>query len=297
MPEVTGRMRRRAFAPLLLTCLGAEGAATPAQSRSDPAPPPVASSVGAVAITPLSTLPKAPPDAGDRALCSQFAVTPRSAAGRQVAAAGWTVTGEARLGRFQAVSFAGRFTQGTSGSCAIAAGNVGMFEGEALRAIAYARKDGSRSIGSVVPFGSDALRLWDGDLLPQPLADLRLEGEGGLNIVPLAPLEAFCEGRSVVPNVYAQPITRAREALRQLGWKPVKGPLPDHPASREAELARRGAVEVEACSGTGFGFCSYGYERPEATLSLVTVGDADDPAVSRYDVRCRPERGGVPERR
>ena len=52
----------------------------------------------------------------------------------------------------------------------------------------------------------------------------------------------------------------------------------------------RGVVEGEACSGTGFGFCSYAYARPEATLSLVTVGDADDPVVSSYDPRCRSER-------
>ena len=67
----------------------------------------------------------------------------------------------------------------------------------------------------------------------------------------------------------------------------MKGPAPDHPQSREAELMKRGVVEVDGCSGTGFGYCSYGYESPAATLSLATVGDADDPAVSSYDVRCR----------
>ncbi len=284
-------MNDRAVTPVLIAALFSVGAATPAYPQGDPARLPVSSSVKAVTVTPLSILPKAPPEAGERELCSQFVVTPRTPAGRQVAASGWAVTGEARVGRFQAVSFAGRFTQGTSGSCEIAAGNVGLFEGETLRAVVYTRRDAARSIGRVVPFGADALRLWDGALLPQPLADLHAEGASGLSILPLAPLEAFCDGRTLVPNVYGQPVTRAREALRQLGWKPVKGPPPDHPASREAALIARGVVEVEACSGTGFGFCSYGYERPEATLSLVTVGDADDPAVSSYDPRCRQGGG------
>ena len=283
-------MNRRAVIPVLIASLLTGGAATSARPQGEPAGLQVSSSVKTVAAAPLSVLPKAPPQAGERELCSQFIVTPRSNAGRQVAAAGWAVTGEARIGRFLAVSFAGRFVQGTSGSCEVAAGNVGLFEGEGLRAVVYTRKDAARSIGRVVPFGADALRLWDGDLLPQPLADLQVEGEASLSIVPLAPLEAFCDGRSLVPNVYGQPVTRAREALRQLGWKPVKGPVPDHPASREAALIERGVVEVEACSGTGFGFCSYAYARPEATLSLVTVGDADDPVVSSYDPRCRSER-------
>ncbi|WP_157914171.1 hypothetical protein [Methylorubrum populi] len=284
-------MNRRAVTPLLIA--GLLIGATPIPSRAEPARLRVLSSVRAVVITPLSSLPKAP-EAGEREFCSHFLATPRSAAARQVAAAGWGVTGEARLGRFQAVSFAGRFTQGTSGSCEIAAGNVGIFEGEALRAVVYARKDAGRSIGRVATFAADALRLWDGDFLPQPLADLRSDGPEGLSILPLAPLEAFCDGRSLVPNVYGQPVLRAREALRQLGWKPVNGPPPDDPASREAALIERGAIEVEACSGTGFGFCSYGYERPEATLSLVTVGDADDPAVSSYDLRCRLGGSGPP---
>ncbi|PXW63791.1 hypothetical protein [Methylobacterium sp. B4] len=285
MNRTAPAMNRRAVTPILLACLLTTS--TPALPRSEPAPLRVASSVEGVVVTPLSSLPKAPADPGERELCAHFLKTPQSAAGRQVSAAGWAVTSEARIGRFQAVGFAGRFTQGTSGSCEIAAGNVGIFDGETLRAIVYAPKTPARSIGRAVPFGRDGLRLWDGGLLPLPLADLRLDGADGLGVVPLAPLETFCDGKSLVPNVYSQPITRAREALRQLGWNPVKGPAPDHPQSREAELMKRGVVEVDGCSGTGFGYCSYGYESPAAILSLATVGDADDPAVSSYDVRCR----------
>lgn len=272
-------------ASLLLA--GAVVCGLPMPLRAYPAPLRAGSSVEGVEVAPLASVPKAPPESGERALCDRFVVEPKSAAGRLVAGAGWAVTGEARLGRFQAVSFAGRFTQGTSGSCEIGAGNIGIFEGQSLRAVAYARKGFSRSIGRLVPFG-DGLRLWDGGFLPQPLADLRLDAAGdGVSVVPLAPLEAFCGGKGLVPNVYGQPITRARELLRQAGWRPVKGPAPDDPRSREGDLVKMGVSEVEACSGTGFGFCSYGYARDGITLSVTTVGDADDPSVSGYFADCR----------
>ncbi|WP_232630268.1 hypothetical protein [Methylobacterium sp. Leaf118] len=260
---------------------------SPVPLRAEPVAVRVASSVEGVEVAALASVPKAPPEIGETALCARFIVAPKSPAGRRVTEAGWAVTGEARLGRFQAVSFAGRFTQGTSGSCEIGNGNVGIFEGQSLRAVAYARKGATRSIGRLVPFG-DGLRLWDGGFLPQPLADLRLDAVGGgVSVVPLAPIEAICGGKGLVPNVYGQPITRAREWLRQAGWRPVTGPAPEDPRSREGDLVRMGVAEVESCSGTGFGFCAYGYAREGVALSVTTVGDGDDPSVSGYVVDCR----------
>lgn len=53
-----------------------------------------------------------------------------------------------------------------------------------------------------------------------------------------------------------------------------------------ADLVRRGVPEVEDCSGTGFGFCGYGYRGAAGRLSVTTVGDNDFPSVSGYEVHC-----------
>lgn len=245
----------------------------------------VNSFVPGLSFTLLSALPPAPATAASRQGCEHLLHKPAWAAGQQVAAAGWGVTGEARVGRYEAVSFAGGFQGGTSGSCQLSQGNLAIFDGGRLLAVAYSARGATRSIGDIVPLAPDGLRLWDGDFLPQPLADLQAGQNDVLAILPLAAQEAVCNGRAQVPNIYGMPIDQARQRLRQQGWTPVPATRADAPG-REGELAKQGITEVDGCSGTGFGFCRFGYRGPAGQLGVTTVGDAAPPVVSSYGVQC-----------
>ena len=102
----------------------------------------------------------------------------------------------------------------------------------------------------------------------------------------MAPQETLCGGKAVVPNIYGKPINEARRLLWARGWAPVPTRPAPEAASREGELAKRGVTEVEGCSGTGFGYCSYNYRGGGGLLSVATVGEGDFPTVSGYSVTC-----------
>jgi len=269
---------------LLAAALAAPLLQQPAAAQPAPV---VRSDLPTVRFVPLQRLPRAP--AMNRVeFCRHLLSAPRSDAGRQVAAAGWAVTREARLGPYEIVSFVGAIEPGTSGSCRLGDGNLGVFRGGGLVAIAYAPTAGAATIGTLRPFGTDALRLWDGDFLSQPAADLRLGAGDSLTIESLAAEEPVCGGSAMVPNIYGKPIDQARTMLLRHGWTPT---LPAGPREgndpRVAELVRRGLPEVEDCSGTGFGFCGFTYRGRGGTLNVTTVGDNDMPAVAGYDATCR----------
>jgi hypothetical protein len=242
------------------------------------------SEVRELAFDPVSQLPKAPASAASRSECAGQVIDAKSAAAREVAKAGWGVTGEAKLGAYQLVSFAGSFEPGTSGSCFVSKGNIGVFEGTALRAIAYARSSSKETIGRIQPFGKDGARIWHGDIVPAPIADIRRSAQG-LVIGKLAAEEKTCGG--AVPTINDMPITHARKALIAAGWTPANHGVPDdHIDEREQALALLGVTEVESCSGTGFGYCSFDYRKGKAKLGVTTVGDNEDPTVSDYGVSC-----------
>ena len=108
-----------------------------------------------------------------------------------------------------------------------------------------------------------------------------------LRLGALATRETVCRGRASVPNIYGMKIDKARAALIQSGWTPVPGnPSEDSRFGREKDLRKRGIVEVEGCSGTGFGYCRYGYKGAAGALSVTTMGDDDLPIVSGYGADC-----------
>lgn len=248
------------------------------QARSD---------VKGLVFTLLDRLPKPPGGKSDQ-FCNHYAAKPASEGARAARAQGWTVTGEAPLGPFVAVSFAGRFEAATSGTCFVQDGNVGIFKGGQLLAVAYGARGAKQSIGKVSPLEGGAVRVWSSDPLTQPLGDIQRENSGYLmRLGTTAPLETFCSGRATVPNVYGMGIDKARRALMQTGWTPVPGDGgDDNRFGIEKELRKKGIVEVEGCSGTGFGFCSFSYKGAAGTLSVTTVGDSEFPTVSGYSAQC-----------
>lgn len=251
-------------------------------STAAAASPRFASTVPAIRIAATTTLPAAP--AFDVEFCDHLFDKPKGEAAKAVAAKGWKITGELSAGRYQAVSFVGGAEPATSGACELSKGNVAFFEGGVLKAIAYGAGKGPM-IGRILPTGDGDLRIWDGDIVPGPVADVRISGDGGLAIGKVAAEEKVCGGKAVVPNIYGMPINRARAALQKAGWKPVAA-APEGEDPRLEALVAQGVVEAESCSGTGFGFCAFNYRGPAGTLGVTTVGDGEFPSVSSYGVAC-----------
>ncbi len=240
----------------------------------------------ALRLVPAQRLPRSP--VGERPdFCRHLFAAAQTPAGRQVIAAGWAVTRETALGPYHVVSFVRGAEPGTSGACRLLDGNIGIFRGADLVAIAYA-PGGGAAIGSVRPFGTDALRIWDGDVLSQPVADLQIGPDGSPAIRPLAAEERVCGGKATVPNIYGRPIDQARAMLQRSGWTPAPPDSREGHDSRVDALVRRGVPEVEDCAGTGFGFCAFAYRGAAGTLRVSTAGEGDSPAVAGYGVDCAP---------
>ena len=103
--------------------------AATAMARPVDGKPRVSSELEGFTVATLERLPKPPTRSRPSDLCRSYAVKPISEAARSVLTQGWTVTGEATLGTFTAVSFASRFEPATSGTCFVRDGNLGLFEG------------------------------------------------------------------------------------------------------------------------------------------------------------------------
>lgn len=249
----------------------------------------LASPVPGLVLTQLSRLPS-PPSSADAGYCQHLLITPATDAGVLVRDLGWVVTAELKLGPYDAVSFAGGFEAGTSGSCRLIDGNVGIFEGDRLVHLVYAEPDAELGIGRIEPFETTGIRIWSGDFLPQPIADLHEDENGTVSLEMPAALERFCEGEAEVPNIYGMPIAQARSILADHGWLPFRSILPGQEADpRSQALLQAGMIEVETCSGTGFGYCSLLYEGQFARLSVTSVGEGDaaiTPPVAGYAVSC-----------
>ncbi|MFD2649374.1 hypothetical protein ACFSX5_16430 [Devosia albogilva] len=256
---------------------------------SGPAADSLPQGMDGLVVVELRRLPP-PPEPVEAGFCDHLLVEPGTAGGVEVAALGWAVTGEVSLGGFEVVSFVGGFEPGTSGSCRSNDGNVALFESDQLRWLVYGEKGASGRIGSIQPFEDRAIRIWGGDFLPQPVADLHVDASGAISLAALADEEQFCDGEATVPNIYGMPIAAAREELASAGWGPLLGILPGEPADSRAEaLKAAGIYEVQSCSPTGFGFCSFRYSGQFSELSVVTVGEgapSATPEVARYSVSC-----------
>jgi len=250
--------------------------------------PRLASQVPGIAVLRLADLPAAPAPTGERQYCSHFFIDPpETEAGRATRARGWEVTGEVPLGPWTAVSFVGDYLPSTSGTCDLLHGNIGLFLDAKLVGLVYSSDPEAQAIGQAVAFGPSGLRIWDGSILPQPVADLRLIGGTDVAVTPPALEEPVC-GSASVPYLYGLPIDMARGLLAEYGWQPV--PQPQATSGMAQEIAAAGVTEVEDCAGTGFGFCSFAYEGPAGSLSVVTAGEPTDdhglPAVVGHSAQC-----------
>lgn len=246
----------------------------------------VSSQVREILVTSITKLPVGPRPQRQDDNCHNRIIEPTTAAGRYAQDRGWGVISELSLGRYDLVSFGGVFIGGTSGTCAIQQGNVGVFEGTALKAILYTGESSDQLIGQLRRKEDGEVRLWSGEYLRYPVADISFDDDS-LVVEKLSAEEPFCQGRVTVPNVYDMPIFEARERLQAAGWQPV--PQEQEEPGQQIELHKLGVTETVSCSGTGFAYCSYEYQRADASLTLTTAGELYDqsvPGVAFYDVSC-----------
>lgn len=182
----------------------------------------LAAQIGHLEITPLANLPKNTSTATTDAFCPILVDTPKSPEGQQVTQAGWLVSGEIEVGGLTFASFAGEAEQGISGSCLLRDSNIGIFQDNALRGLFNAPQDAVSSIGSIDGLEGNTLRIWDGDYLSQPLADLMVVGEDLVILRNVASRNSFCESAVNVPNLYGLPVHLARRMLLAEGWSPER---------------------------------------------------------------------------
>ncbi|MDN6882995.1 hypothetical protein QMO14_05190 [Variovorax sp. CAN2819] len=259
--------------------------ALPATAQIGASAPRVQSDLKDIRMKAIASLPKAGGSASDRDGCPWRVAKPKSATAKLVAAQGWAVMADVPLGAYRAVGFAGRMEPGTSGTCNITQGNVALFDGDRLFALAYGKSAEDTSIGNLSLLEGGTVRVWDGDIVGAPVGDLRIDADGTVRLGKLADEESVCNGRAKVPNIYGMPIDKARQALAGKGWKPVR--IKPDGESRQAGLIRRGIVEAESCAGTGLAYCSFSYTGVAGTLSLITAGEKGLPDAVGYDVKCR----------
>lgn len=238
----------------------------------------------------LSALPPAPQNQGEPEFCAHlFVETVTTPGGKDAAAKGWHVTAELPLGDLTAVSFIGHATPATSGTCELGAGNVGFYAGSHLVALLYGTQAEELMISRIRPFG-DGLRVLSGDVLPGSTADLVRSGDQ-ITVTDPAKEEPVCNGTATVPDIEGIPIDEARKRLSRAGWDPVPGDPAQQSLGLAQQIAAAGVPEVEDCSGTGFGFCAYGYSGTAGTLSVTTAGEGGEdgglPLVYAYAADCR----------
>jgi len=265
-----------------------------AASPADAAGPAVDSQVKDLHIAARDELPapRDPQVLEDGHFCRMQVITPKTAAGRAVAARGWYVTSEVQRAGHTSVGAFSRGGEGTSGTCFIADGNIFVFRGQALAAIVYGDPPEDEYSGGLIGGVAettlpDRVRITDRTPPDFAQADLRF-GTDVIAVVPVAERETFC-GRLEVPNLRGKDIPEVRKILAREGWRPAPPEAPEEEGYDAATGYRaEGMPEFETCSGTGYGFCAVNYGHADgARLHVTTVGD-EPPTVSAYDVQCGP---------
>lgn len=285
--------------------------ATHQATRSHPTMVPVlklGSQLADVRIVPTNTLPTNPTRGSVDEYCSSYVVArPKSPGGRLAGKNGWIVTSEAKLGDYDAVTFVGALEPATSATCAHKNGNLAIFDGSLLKAIAYLRPliqaspvgsgqivhnslgvdlAAEDSLGSAEQIDQRRIRLNYG-LPSPPFADVVLRD--GILIEATAAVDRICDGAAVVPNVFGQDIRTARRSLGAAGWRPVKQASDLEMWGVEKDLFRKGVIEVESCAGTGYGFCAYDYIHPKG-LGLRVISMGEGYSVTGYEAVCEHSR-------
>ena len=234
-------------------------------------------------IAEIESIPEGPhPDVSD-SICEWFLIKPETISGMELQRMGWGVMSEVNFGPYQFVSFAGEFNRGTSGMCQRNQGNIAVFQNQKLTSIIYTKPEDDYLIGNLEVIEGGALRVFSGEFIEWPVADIQLTNDG-YKIKEISALQSFCEGKSIVPNIYGDTIPQARERLFKFGWAPSKSG--DGLWTRAQGMKDRGITEIQSCSGTGLARCFFNYDGANASLEIVTFGEVAE-VVNKYSVQCK----------
>ncbi len=244
-----------------------------------------ASQVEGIEATALVDLPAGQANPNDPAneFCVMSSGDFTTKAGQAVAAKNWLVTAEVEREDLTFISFVERSQAGTSASCLLSDGNVGIFRGRELLGVIYSNEAVNRSIGFIQKLEDDRLRIWDGDYLAMPLADLQIVDRDLVIVRSVADNDSFCSGQVSVPNIFGLKIQDARRVLFAEGW--VVNPLLSDQSHEWYSDLVASLPELDVCSGTGLGFCAFGYiKNGSNALGVTTAGE--DYRVAGFSATC-----------
>ncbi|MFC4291041.1 hypothetical protein ACFOWX_01285 [Sphingorhabdus arenilitoris] len=243
----------------------------------------LSSTIPDIRVSETHVLPQNPDQSELDGFCSHYLTQDVSAYGEMVQKAGWLVTSEHQEGGLHFVSFSSALDPGTSGVCFGRNGNLAMFGDGKLLAIAYSARPDDLVIGSLDPLDQKPGEFYIGDGTGPYAPIAKMTVRGGISaITPLPAQESYCGGKAVIPNIYGKQIFDARKPLRSAGWRPNSSP--DEGYGGTVTHLRKSVPEVDGCSGTGYGFCTYAYRKGKMTLGMTSVGEEYN--IIGYSVDC-----------
>jgi len=234
------------------------------------------------------SIPNGPyPDISDGP-CAYFTVPiddQKFSISRSIQNKGWGILSEVSLAKYHFIAFAGSFSGGTSSTCSISQSNIAIFEQDNLLGIIYLDASDASLIGSIRLMDAGFIRVFSGDAIQMPVADIHLS-LNGFELKTISALTAYCNGTSIVPSVFGKDIIEARNVLINYGFEPIEAIEPSLPVWR-MNLIDAGIREVDACSGSGYSFCRFSYNNENSSVNLITAGDDAFPSVVRIGVNCK----------
>ena len=236
----------------------------------------------------IKSIPNGPyPDISDGP-CAYFTVPiddQKFSISQSIQNKGWGILSEVKLAKYHFIAFAGSFSRGTSSTCSISQSNIAIFDQDNLLGIIYFDASDASLIGSIRLMDAGFIRVFSGDTIQMPVADIHLS-LNGFELKTISALTAYCNGTSIVPSVFGKDIIEARNELINYGFEPIEAIEPSLPVWR-MNLIDDGIREVDACSGSGYSFCKFRYKNENSSLNLITAGDDAFPSVVRIGVNCK----------
>lgn len=238
--------------------------------------------VDSLRLQALSELPAAPKAAADAEADPDCAKPPGSEEARAAAKQGWRIVEELTWKDYRVLGVAAAPARAAGIGCMAGGGRVLFFrDGRPVAQLLDPQADPSQADSGIQSVfldddadpspreGAGELRIGD---WATERARVQVEG-AGLRLAALPETDRYCDGHAVLPRVESVALPQARERLLARGWS---ADVPKREGDGEflSGLIGAGYPEIEDCSGTGQGFCSFQYRNAAGDrLRLITAGE------------------------